>query len=143
MEKEANIKLVQDSNIALQVTNKAFQSNDKGINVVIVDNRSGVIDSKSISTPTEPTELIPTSHCMEMPAISNTEVGHIEEWLVNELENVLIKFPCPRLPHLMKAAIAISVKQGQTDYDRADWLGMERRRYYHWKSKFKIRLKDS
>ena len=141
MEKEANIKLVQDSNIALQVINKAFQTNDKGINVIIVDNRSGVIDSKSISTP-ESKKLIPTSHSTEMPAISNAEVGHIDEWLVNELENVLIKFPCPRLPHLMKAAIAISVNHGQTDYDRADWLGMERRRYHHWRSKFKIGFKD-
>ena len=65
------------------------------------------------------------------------------EYHYDGLEKILENMPKPRLDALIQSAVTIAVKRNKTRNKAADWLGMERSRFYHWLAKFKLRHKDS
>ena len=136
---EKDINLIKTSHVAMAIINKALKT-DKSLNIFYIDASTNSIDSKSIecqeakqlSEPSGEDDYI-------FPNVNLLETGKIPGFVRDELEIALKKFPQPLLPHLIKAVFEIANTHGQTDQQRAMYLGIGRGKYGHWRRKLRIK----
>ena len=142
----SDIKLKQDS--YLQIIGTVLKDAGGKLNVIIVDNRSGVIDGRSIEESlindsnkqrfNGQKEIVNTGRKL-LPKVSAAEAINVDSSLVESLEQVLRNFPQPRLPNVMKAIFKIAAMTDMNDGRCAKWLGVTYQRFTYWKNKFNIK----
>ena len=134
---EKDIHIIQDSKIAVQTVSK-MMATDKGFNFIYIDNRQSNVDNRSLHNEQQKLSnpAINNRGSSAFPSFEVQNTGQIPEYLINELEDIVRKFPTPVLSHLMKALFEISGRQGRdTDGKRGKFLGISKRKVNYWRNK--------
>ena len=134
---EKDIKLIRNNKVAMQIVNKAMQS-DKNLNIFYIDASQNSIDSKSIDCPNkiDPPKQIENKEIV--PNIIPSELGKIPGFVMDEFERVVKRFPQPVLGHVVRALFEIAYTQGNIDKQRGEFLGMPKTTFGYWRRKLKI-----
>lgn len=135
---EKDITIIQDSQIALQVINKALKS-DKGLVFVYVDQRQGTIDGRSVtcddikklSEPSGEDDYI-------FPNIVPSETVKIPDFIRDEFERCVKRFPQPVLANVIRTMFEIAYEMGHIDEQRGQFLGIGKSKFNYWSRKLKI-----
>ena len=134
MEKK-DLNVIQDSKIAIQVINKMVDSGK--MNFLYIDNRTADIDNRQQNI--QPPQLAQINENREMiPNVTPSNTGHIPNHLLCDLEDIVERFPQPRLDHVIKAIFKIAVKHGSSNEERGNWLGAGRGKTQYWMKKLNI-----
>jgi len=145
---EKDIKIIQDSKIAIQVINKMIKS-DKGLNFVYVDNRQAMVDSRQAMIDGDQTTVdSPCIACANppkqiedkeiFPNIVPSELGKIPGFVTDEFERVVKRFPQPILGHAVKELFKIAYTHGNTNQQRGEFLGIGKGKFQYWTKKLNI-----
>ena len=132
-----DVNIIQDSKIAMNIVSKMIDSGQ--MNFLYIDNRTADIDNRqqNIQSPTQ--HLAQTNeNCEIIPNMIPSNMGHISDHLLSDLEAVIQKFPQPRLDHVIKAIFRISMKHGSSHKERGQWLGIGRGKTQYWLKKLKV-----
>ena len=136
---EKDIHIIQDSKIAVQTVSK-MMATDKGFNFIYIDNRQSNVDNRSLHNEQQKLSNPAINRgSSAFPSFQVQDTGKIPENLINELEDIVRKFPTPILPCLMKALFIIAGKQGRdTDGKRGKFLGISKRKVNYWRNKLNL-----